>query len=121
MISEEQKATLYKLETSLHKKEVRNSREHVAALLSDDFLEFGKSGMIFNKESILNLLESEETDLQVEVSDFNIRELAPDVVLVTYKGSMVDDEGKTISSLRSSIWVLQEGNWRMVFHQGTVS
>ena len=32
---------LFELETSLHKKEIRNSPAAVAALLADDFIEFG--------------------------------------------------------------------------------
>lgn len=119
MINEELKTLLYELETSLHKKEIRNSREQVGMLLADDFLEFGKSGMVFDKQSILDLLQSEETDLQIEVSDFSVKELAADVILVTYKGSMLNDEGVTVSTLRSSIWVSKEGSWCMTFHQGT--
>jgi hypothetical protein len=39
---------------------------------------------------------------------------------VTYTASMLDaDKVTTVSTKRSSIWVLRNGNWQMVFHQGT--
>lgn len=110
----------YDLETALHKKEVRNSREQVSALIADDFLEFGKSGGKFDKQDILTGLEQEAIDLQIIVSDLNAKELSKDIVLVTYVASMLDeDNSTTILTNRSSVWMLRDGNWQMVFHQGT--
>jgi hypothetical protein len=37
------------LETSLHRRSVRNSPDAVAALLTDDFVEFGRSGRVYDK------------------------------------------------------------------------
>jgi hypothetical protein len=102
--------TFYNLETSLHKKEVRNSREKVSALIADDFVEFGKSGGIFYKADTLEGLANETIDLQITVSDFSVRELSPEVVLVTYTASMLDNDKITmVSTNRSSVWVLREG------------
>lgn len=110
----------YELETSLHKKEIRNSREQVSVLIADDFLEFGKSGGIFNKKDTLIGLEQEAFDLRIIVSDFHAKELSNNVVLVTYTTSMLDEDNvTTVSTNRSSVWVLRDGNWQMVFHQGT--
>jgi hypothetical protein len=69
-MTKEQLAKFYELETSLHKKETRNSRERVSALIADDFLEFGKSGGILTKRETLENLKDEAVDWQVEVSDF---------------------------------------------------
>jgi hypothetical protein len=55
-------------------------------------------------------MQKETLDQEVTVQDFATRELAPDVVLVTYK---------TASALRSSIWKRIGGKWQMIFHQGT--
>ncbi len=108
------------LETSLHKKEVRNSREQVNLLLADDFVEFGKSGRVYHKQDTLDGLEGEQIDLEIQVSDFNARELAVDVVLVTYTASMLDTDNITkICTNRSSVWINRNGRWQMVFHQGT--
>ena len=110
----------YNLETSLHKKEIRNSREKVAALIADDFLEFGKSGDVYNKQTTLEGLGNETVDLQIKVSDFAAKELSAHVVLVTYTAIMLDDDNFTeVSTNRSSIWILRDAKWQMVFHQGT--
>jgi hypothetical protein len=102
----------FKLETALHRKQVRNSRAAVSELLADEFIEFGSSGRRFNKSQIIDALEKEESEQQVEVEDFVAQELAPAVVLVTY---VVKNSG----TLRSSIWKSIDGRWQMVFHQGT--
>jgi len=107
-------AHFFELETSLHKKQVRNSAESTSALLADGFVEFGSSGRVWNKSSIIESMRREMEDQQVTVEDFAARELAPDVVLVTYISKK--DVGST---LRSSIWKRYEGKWQMIFHQGT--
>ncbi|HEY0908510.1 MAG TPA: DUF4440 domain-containing protein [Candidatus Paceibacterota bacterium] len=108
------------LETKLHKKEIRNSRAAVSDLLADDFIEFGSSGKIYDKNITLESLEQEDSDLEIEVSDFKAQSLSPDTVQVTYATSKLDTEtGTKFRSLRSSIWKLNDGKWQMLFHQGT--
>jgi hypothetical protein len=107
-------ARFFELETSLHKRQVRNSSESTSALLSDAFIEFGSSGRVWNRASIIESMRREQADQQITVEDFAARELAPDVVLVTYISK--NDTGST---LRSSIWKRCEGKWQMIFHQGT--
>lgn len=109
-------AHFFELETSLHKKQVRNSIESTSALLADGFIEFGSSGRVWNKASIIESMRREAVDQQITVEDFAARELAADVVLVTY----ISRKGSG-STLRSSIWKRCEGRWQMVFHQGTRS
>ncbi len=104
---------LFELETSLHKKEIRNSPAAVAALLADDFTEFGSSGRVYDKSAIIELLRTEAVaaDHKVTVENFAVRALSPDVALVTYLASK--------RTLRSSIWRLSDSRWEMIFHQGT--
>lgn len=110
----------YGLETELHKKEVRNNAEIVAELLADDFVEFGSSGLVYDKEMTLRDLGKEEVDLEIEVEDFKVKELAEDVFLVTYITSKLDPKDSSkFRSLRSSVWRNVDGKWRMIFHQGT--
>ncbi len=119
-MTKEQSEIFYNLETSLYKKEVRNSKEKVSELITDDFIEFGKSGLIYNKQDIVEGLANETIDLQVTATDFKARELSPEVVLVTYAASMLDTDNVTmVSTNRSSIWILRDGKWQMTFHQGT--
>ncbi len=111
----------FALETALHKKNIRNSPDAVAALLADNFMEFGSSGTIYTKTTIIELLKGETVDSRVTVENFQSRELDPGVVLVTYISSRpVEIHEETIRVLRSSIWQFQQGRWRMVFHQGTI-
>ncbi|HEY2912210.1 MAG TPA: DUF4440 domain-containing protein [Candidatus Angelobacter sp.] len=107
-------AYFFELETSLHKKQVRSSAESTSALLADAFIEFGSSGRVWSKASIIESMRREELGQQITVEDFAVRGLAPDVVLVTYISNK--DAGST---LRSSIWKRLDGKWQMIFHQGT--
>ena len=103
------------LEARLHRRAVRNSPETVAALLADDFLEFGKSGRVYDKAQAIAALSADDIDAP-EVHDFTARSLAPDVVLVTYRSGRAEQ-----FAWRSSIWRRSDGDWRLTFHQGTMA
>lgn len=116
--------TFRKLEQSLHLPDVRSSRESVEALLASDFSEIGASGRFHDRSTTVDGLLGEVPAAQARlpiVQDFVADRLAEDVVLVTYRSlrEASDDLSKR-STLRSSIWVLEGGNWRMRFHQGTI-
>ena len=115
-IDADKHALFLDLETTLHRRAVRNSPEAVSALLADDFVEFGQSGRIYDKGEIIELLKADASDGPVEVKDFVVRQLSPTIVLVTY--SAVRDRMRV---LRSSIWALHEGAWQLTFLQGTRS
>jgi hypothetical protein len=111
---------LYELETALHKKEVRSSPQALAALLADDFIEFGSSGRIFARAAILEALKNESVDQPIQVEDFQVRELSPEIALVTYIASRTAPYGSiSVRALRSSLWKREGEVWRMIFHQGT--
>jgi hypothetical protein len=78
-------AYFFELETSLRRSEIRKSPEAAAALLADGFIELGSSGRVWNKSSIVESMRRDEPqDQEIVAEDFAARELAPDVVLVTY-------------------------------------
>ena len=111
---------LYDLETNLHKKEIRSSPQSLAALLADDFTEFGSSGRIFTKSAIIAALKNEAVDQPARVENFQVRDLSPEIALVTYVASRLATDGSTSGrSLRSSLWKREGDEWRMIFHQGT--
>ena len=92
---------------------LRASSEDVAALLHPDFVEFGVSGRVWNRESIVAALSSDPAVVG-DSADFRAETLADNVVLLTYRIS--GERG----SLRSSVWVLDaDHGWRLRFHQGT--
>ena len=100
------------LEERLLHPSVRASPDEVATLLADEFIEFGSSGRIYDKQQIIRLLQAEQGEAQLTLAEFSARRLSADIVLVTYR--VVESR-----TMRSSIWSFQEGRWRMVFHQGT--
>jgi hypothetical protein len=87
--------------------------------LADAFIEFGSSGRVWNKSSIIETMRREEFDLQIVVEDFAVRRLAPEVVLVTYVSRKTEGDQLAGSTLRSSVWTRLAGRWQMIFHQGT--
>ena len=104
---------IYDLECSLLDPEVRKSKDLLDIYISDDFMEFGSSGKVYNKEEIISSLPVEK-HRKIEVLNFQINELAENVILATYISL---ENG--ISTLRSSIWKNTNGCWKMLFHQGT--
>jgi hypothetical protein len=112
---------LRKLEESMAKAEIRRSPEELARLLADDFREFGGSGRAFDKGQIIDALQN-QPPVQLWLDEFQVKSLAPDVALVTYRGHCRFSESDKVShSLRSSIWRNRDGRWEVVFHQGTPS
>jgi hypothetical protein len=109
------------LEEELLKQSVRGSPEAVGQLLADDFIEFGRSGGVHRKDEVIGSLAAEGGGaVKVRTaSDFDLKPLADDVVLLTYRSLRQGADGQELHTLRSSIWKFIEGRWQMVFHQGT--
>ena len=116
--------TFCNLEHSLHRPDVRSSRESVEALLARDFSEIGASGQLYDRSTTVDGLLGEVSAAQAGlpiVQNFVVAKLAEDVVLVTYRSIReASDDLPERSTLRSSIWVQEGGSWRMRFHQGTI-
>jgi hypothetical protein len=112
---------LHQLEEPLLQPNVRKFAAEVSQLLAAEFIEFGSSGRIFDKQQIIASLQMEPTAHRA-LLDFNTSALAPGVVLVAYRAVRQGGTGEPpIYSLRSSIWKLIDGRWQMMFHQGTPS
>lgn len=105
-------------EFSLLKPEIRSSPESLERLIAEDFIEFGSSGLIYNKSNILEHLPK-ETGILFVVSNFKARILAENIVLTTFNIERSLETGAKLRSLRSSIWKNVDGSWQIVFHQGT--
>jgi hypothetical protein len=118
-------ATLRGLEERLLTPEVRGSRQAADALLADDFVEFGSSGTVYDKASILAALQEEHAEglpIERRTADWKVRALSEDAALVTYRVERREAPNRRWSaSLRSSIWRRAGSEWRMMFHQGTVT
>ncbi|WP_406724817.1 DUF4440 domain-containing protein [Streptomyces sp. GD-15H] len=97
--------------------EVRRSPERVGALLHPEFVEFGASGRIWDRDSVIVLLADEHVwgDPAGTVSGIKATRLAPDVVHLTYD---TDHNGRRAH--RSSLWRRTGQDWLLYFHQGTL-
>ena len=111
--------TIYELETSLLKTEVRSSFEQLNNLLADDFKEFGSSGLVYTKQDVLERLPSNTNKVVYDVSDFEIKSLSEDIVMANFKTDRIINDTEKMQSLRTSLWRKEGDKWRMFFHQGT--
>ena len=64
--------------------QIRASAEAVTALLHEDFCEFGASGRVWDRGSIVSAVTA-DPGAGVTVGDMTAVRLAPDVVLLTYR------------------------------------
>src|ERR1700722_10692890 len=90
-------AHLRSCEEALLDPAVRRDRARVAALLAEDFQEFGSSGRIWSREQTLELLATEDY-LPPAMEDFKCDLLSEKVALVTYRTVRISAE----SGLRSA-------------------
>src|SRR5262245_52650499 len=116
-ISEQERERVRQLEESLWQTEYRFDRAYMDATLAADFLEFGRSGRVYNRDEILNS-ESGAIVAKLPLSRFHVRLITEDVALVSYISEVTC--GETIERAnRSSVWSKQPTGWKLRFHQGT--
>lgn len=101
------------LELSLLSQNTRLSAETLNNLISDDFIEFGVSGKIHNKQDVINDLPN-ETPRTFSVENLEIKLLSDDIAMSIYH---IHESNQ--SSLRSSLWKKNSYMWQLFFHQGT--
>jgi hypothetical protein len=114
------------LELSLLQAPTRFDRNHLEQVLDDEMVEFGKSGKIYDKRSIIQAVEGERSDAapadHLEMVDAKAALLSADTVLFTYRLQVRPRSGtRAVASLRSSVWRKADGVWRLLFHQGTAA
>ena len=95
------------------------SRADYARMTAEDFWEIGASGQRYSRDFVLDVLDArrghpvDESDW--ESRDFHVREMAPDIYLLTYTLR----QGARLTR-RSTIWQRVGEYWKIAFHQGTV-
>ena len=107
------KEQLLQLEEKLLIPEIRKSKDELSKLLADTFFEFGSSGKVLYKGQ--DISEMTLGEVRMTLSDFEIHPLSKEIVLTTYR---IYNEVNEQHSLRSSIWKIVDGAWKMHFHQG---
>jgi len=115
-MQEDLSTLLRELENKLLDPTVRQSPAELGRLLADEFVEFGSSGNVYRKKDCASGIPT----VRVDISDFQAKLLAPGLALVTYRAFNHEPSRPHLAyTLRSSIWKLSGGQWRMIFHQGT--
>ena len=108
------------LEEKLLHSDIRKNSKILNELLSDDFEEIGSIGKTSSREEVINWLVTKEKNIKWSLSEFRVRELAPNLVLAIYRAHKNEHQNSSSKgSIRSSIWKLCSGKWKMIFHQGT--
>ena len=112
-------ALIKALELELLQPGVRKSKKRLNELIADNFLEIGASGKQYNKNDTIREL-TEEDEIKFSINNFNTINISPDTILVTYEveKEILGSKNKKHST-RTSIWKNIEGNWQIIFHQGT--
>jgi hypothetical protein len=101
-------------ELELQRPSVRHSAAACLELLDPQFREFGVSGRVWDRASVVAMMATERYEPPA-TEDMTASRLAPDVILLTYRTRR---PGRT--ALRSAIWRRgADGEWRLLFHQGT--
>lgn len=117
MLTEKDISELRDLEESLWREETRFDMHRMREIIAEDFFEFGRSGHCYSLEDTL-AIAPQKIHAKIPLPDFNVRQLAEDVVQVTYS-SAVEYNNKILHARRSSLWSRNQGHWRLRFHQGT--
>ncbi|GGY33842.1 hypothetical protein GCM10008098_29000 [Rhodanobacter panaciterrae] len=110
---------LRRREPIFHRPEFGSTRADFERMTADDFWEIGASGNRYGRAHVLDVLEQRAPDPDERswiTRDFHCRELGPDTYLLTY----TLEQGERLSR-RSTIWRLDSGEWKIMFHQGTLA
>ena len=108
---------IIKQETQLLDK--TDSLDVLADLIDNEFMEIGSSAVVFDKAEVMRWLASDDQSERIG-SSFKAHSLAENIILLTYISTIKDTPvAESKQAMRSSIWRLTDGQWCMVFHQGT--
>lgn len=105
--------TLLALEKDFFKLTCISNREWLTAILHDDFVEVGKSGIILDKETVIDGLLSCKADRDIVIYNFCCESIGKDSWMVHY---VTESEDGWI--YRTSVWS-KEAQMKLRFHQAT--
>lgn len=112
--------TLSRLEAELHQPGVRSNAQRLEQLLHPEFEEVGRSGRRWSRNAIIDMMLGETAAAEVVADAYTAAELQPGVALLTYRSAHRQADGSLARhTLRASLWVREEGGWRIRYHQGT--
>ena len=117
-ISKQDFALLKELEEGLWIAEKRFNMDWMKQVLAPDFVEFGQSSKIYQRQDTLDI-PAQEIKTIIPLPDFKVKLIDDNIAQVTYVSIVEYAEGIN-KALRSSIWSRKNGDgWQLRFHQGT--
>jgi hypothetical protein len=116
---EDPRKLLQQLELALLDPANRTDSTILNKLIADDFVEVGASGRTFGKDEVLARLPA-EAGVSFLTEDMRVNLLSSSVGLVTYIGTRTSG-GVSATSKGCSVWRNNDGQWQMVYHQGTAA
>ena len=90
---------------------------HPEHLIAENFVEIGSSGKFYGRQDALEAL-NKDPGRDIEFTALSVLPIAPDVYLFCFR-TVEKTEDKIKTALRSSLWKLEKGGWKVIFHQGT--
>lgn len=96
------------------------TKTNIEAQMCDEFWEVGASGNVYTRQDIITtLLEryADPTHNDVwKTSDFVLTKISVDTYLLTY--TLIQNLDR--HTRRATIWKRINGNWKILYHQGTI-
>lgn len=84
--------------------------------LAKGFIEFGSSGRINDRDSIIYYLSNLTDNREIDILDFKLSVLSDTIIMANYRSLIKENNSY---ALRTSIWKKEEDQWKIYFHQGT--
>ena len=103
-----------------HPEKFGKTKQDIENQICDDFWEVGASGNVYTKQDVIETLLERYNNPNYqdiwEAKDFELTTIAPDNYLLTY--ILIQD--KTRVTRRSTLWLKNNADWKIIYHQGTV-
>lgn len=122
MINKEIEELIVQKEMGVVAAQQRGDVASLGSVLADNFHEIGSSGRFYTREEILQTIEHIKI-LDYSFENFQVFPLDQQHLIVTYISKTrrrYQGQESTVRSYRSSTWQEDRGEWRIVFHQGTM-
>ena len=107
------KEQILELEKSLFKLEYTSNKNYLENIIHQNFIECGKSGLLYDNEITIDSLLECTTDRNITIYNFTCEQIDNNTYLVHYITTTNEDK-----YYRTSIWK-QEENLKLYFHQAT--
>jgi hypothetical protein len=118
---EEIKQQLAHNEVAIVEAQKRRNVGSVERFLAEDFHEIGSSGRLLSRAEVLDGMPEVEI-LEASFEQFEAFSPVPGVVILTYVTTLrrrAQGVESSSRAYRSSLWVEQNGGWRVAFHQAS--